>query len=138
MKKSVGFFMTALSAVAAAVGAVAYFMNSKTNYFINLGVNPVVMGCVAAAILLQIFYLVVTGRGHQMWSDVLAVLPPALLMVSTITLAGTRISGIASIMTFENNAQNMADLTSAIVSIAACLIAAVIGIAASFFDTVKG
>lgn len=137
MKKSVGFFMTILSAIAAAVGAVAYIMNSKTDYFINLGVNPVVVGCAIAAIVLQIVYIIVTGKGHQVWSDVLAVLPPALLMVSTITLAGTRISGIASIMTFENNAQNMADLTSAIVGIAACLIAAVIGIAASFFDTVK-
>lgn len=137
MKKSVGFVMTALSAAAAVVGAVAYFMNSKTNYFINLKRQPVVMGCVAAAVVLQIVYLVVTGKGHQLWTDVLAVLSPALLMVATITLAGTRISGIASIMTFENNAQNMADLTSAIVGIAACLIAAIIGIAASFFDTVK-
>ena len=31
----------------------------------------------------------------------------------------------------------MADLTSAIVGIAACLIATIVGIAASFFDTVK-
>jgi len=137
MKKSVGFFMTILSAAAAVVGAAAYFMNSKTNYFINLGLDPVVMGCIAAAVLLQVVYIVVTQKGHQLWSDVLAVLCPALLMVATIILTGTRISPIASIMTFENNAQNMADLTSAIVSIAACLIAVIIGIAASFFDTVK-
>lgn len=137
MKKSVGSFMTILSAAAAVVGAVAYFMNSRTNYFINLGLDPVVMGCIAAAVLLQVVYIVVTQKGHQLWSDVLAVLPPALLMVATIILTGTRISPIASIMTFENNAQNMADLTSAIVSIAACLIAVIIGIAASFFDTVK-
>ena len=137
MKKSVGFFMTILSAAAAAVGAVAYFMNCQTNYFINLGVDPVVMGCAVAAIVLQVVYIVMTQKGSQLWTDVLAVLPPVLLIVATITLAGRRISGIASIMTFENNAQNMADLTSAIVGIAACLIAAVIGIAASFFDTVK-
>ena len=137
MKKSVGFFMTILSAAAAAVGAVAYFMNCQTNYFINLGVDPVVMGCAVAAIVLQVVYIVMTQKGSQLWTDVLAVLPPVLLIVATITLAGSRISGIASIMTFENNAQNMADLTSAIVGIAACLIAAVIGIAASFFDTVK-
>ena len=137
MKKSVGFFMTILSAAAAAVGAVAYFMNCQTNYFINLGVDPVVMGCAVAAIVLQVVYIVMTRKGSQLWTDVLAVVPPVLLIIATITLAGSRISGIASIMTFENNAQNMADLTSAIVGIAACLIAAVIGIAASFFDTVK-
>lgn len=137
MKKSVGFFMTILSAAAAVVGAAAYFMNCKTNYFINLGVDPVVMGCAVAAIVLQVVYIAATQKGHALWSDVLAVLPPVLLIIATITLAGSRISGIASIMTFENNAQNMADLTSAIVGIAAYLIAAVVGIAASFFDTVK-
>lgn len=137
MKKSIGFFMTVLSAAAAAVGAVAYFMNCKTNYFINLGVNPVVMGCVVCAIVLQVVYIVVTQKGHQLWNDVLAVIPPVLLIVATINLVSARVNGIAAIMTFENNAQNMADLTSAIVGIAACLIAAVVGIAASFFDTVK-
>lgn len=137
MKKSAGFFMTILSAAAAAVGAAAYFMNCQTNYFINLGVDPVLMGCAVAAVVLQVAYIVVTRKGHALWSDVLAVIPPVLLIIATITLAGSRISGIASIMTFENNAQNMADLTSAIVGIAACLIAAIAGIAASFFDTVK-
>lgn len=137
MKKSVGFFMTILSAAAAAVGAAAYFMNCRTNYFINLGIDPVVMGCAVCAIVLQAAYIIVTQKGNQLWTDILAVLPPVLLIVATITLAGSRISGIASIMTFENNAQNMADLTSAIVGIAACLIATMVGIAASFFDTVK-
>ena len=137
MKKSIGFFMTILSAAAAVVGAVAYFMNCQTNYFINLGVNPVVMGCVVAAIVLQIVYIAVTQKGRQMWTDALAVLPPVLMIVATVTLAGTRINGIAAIMTFENNAQNMADLSSAIVGIAACLIAVIIGVAASFFGTVK-
>lgn len=137
MKKSAGFFMTIISAAAAVVGAAAYFINCQTNYFINLGVDPVVMGCAVAAIVLQVVYIVVTQKSRALWSDVLAVLPPVLLIIATITLTGSRISGIASIMTFENNAQNMADLTSAIVGIAACLAAAVAGIAASFFDTVK-
>ena len=123
MKKSVGFFMTILSAAAAAVGAAAYFMNCRTNYFINLGIDPVVMGCAVCAIVLQAAYIIVTQKGNQLWTDILAVLPPVLLIVAT--------------MTFENNAQNMADLTSAIVGIAACLIATIVGIAASFFDTVK-
>lgn len=92
----------------------AYFMNCKTNYFINLGVNPVVMGCAMCAIVLQVVYIAVTQKGHALWSDALAVLPPVLLIVATITLAGSRIVGIA-----------------------ACLVAAIVGIAASFFDTVK-
>lgn len=137
MKKSAGFFMTIISAAAAVVGAVAYFMNCRTNYFINLGVSPVVLGCALAAIVLQVVYILATQKGQALWTDLLAVIPPVLLIAATINLAGSRISGIASIMTFENNAQNMADLTSAIVGIAACLIAAIVGIAAAFFDTVK-
>lgn len=137
MKKSAGFFMTIISAAAAVVGAVAYFVNCRTNYFVNLGLNPVVMGCAVAAILCQVVYLVVTRNGHALWSDILAVAAPALLMVAAITLVGARVTGIAAIMTFENNAQNMADLSSAIVGIAGCLIGSVAGIAASFFDTVK-
>lgn len=137
MKKSAGFFMTILSAAVAVVGAAAYFMNCRTDYFINLGVNPVVMGCAIAAILCQVVYIVATQKGHALWSDILAVLAPALLMVAAITLVGARVGGIAAIMTFENNAKNMADLTSAIVGIAGCLIASIVGIAAAFFDTVK-
>ena len=137
MKKSAGFFMTIISAAAAVVGAVAYFVNCRTNYFVNLGLNPVVMGCAVAAILCQVVYLVVTRNGHALWSDILTVAAPALLMVAAITLVGARVTGIAAIMTFENNAQNMADLSSAIVGIAGCLIGSVAGIAASFFDTVK-
>lgn len=137
MKKSAGFFMTVISAAAAVVGAAAYFVNCRTNYFVNLGLNPVVMGCAVAAILCQVAYLAATRNGHALWSDILAVAAPALLMVAAITLVGARVTGIAAIMTFENNAQNMADLSSAIVGIAGCLIGSVAGIAASFFDTMK-
>ena len=137
MKKSAGFFMTVISAAAAVVGAVAYFVNCRTNYFVNLGINPGVLGCIIAAVGFQIMYIIVTQEGHALWSDVLAVLPPVLLMVAAITLVSTRVKGIAAIMTFENNAQIRAVLTSAIVGIAGCLIGSVAGIAASFFDTVK-
>lgn len=137
MKKSIGLYLTALSAIAGVVGAIAYGINSGTNYFINLGINPTVMGCIVAAIVLQIAYLVLTQQGHKLWNDVLAVIPPSLLIIATITLLSVRVNGFAAIMTFESNPQNMADLTSAIVAIAACVIAAIIGICASFFDTVK-
>lgn len=137
MKKSAGFFMTILSAIAAVVGVVAYIMNTRTNYFINLGVNTVVVACAVAAVVIQVVYLIASGKGHNLFVDLLAVLPPVLLIVAAITLVSTRINGIAAIMTFENNAQNMADLTSAIVGIAGCVVAALIGVIASFFDAAK-
>lgn len=48
-----------------------------------------------------------------------------------------RVNGIAAVMTFENNARNMADLTSAIVGIAGCLVAAIVSIVSAFFDVSK-
>lgn len=132
--KSVGFFMTILSAIVTVMGLVAYIMNTRTDYFINLGVNYVVVACAVAAIVLQVVHIV----WRQPWSDVLAVLSPVLLIVATITLFSTRINGSAAIMTFQNTAQNMADLTGAIVAIAVFFIAVVIGVIASFFRHREG
>lgn len=137
MKKSIGFYLTILSALAAFVAAAAYVVNCNTDYFIGLGVSPVVMCCLIAAIALQIAYLILTRNGHRMWNDILAVLPPVLLIEAVVTLINVRTNSFAAIMTFENNARNMADMTSAIVSIAACVMAVLISILASFFDTVK-
>ena len=137
MKKSIGLYLTALSAVAGVAGAIAYGINTGTKYFINLGVNPTVMGCIVVAIVCQVAYLVLSRKGHKPFSDVLAVLPPVLLIVAVVTLLSIRVNGFAAIMTFENNPQNMADLTSAIVAIAACLVATLVGVLASFFDVVK-
>lgn len=137
MKKSIGFYATILSAAAAAVGAIAYVINCGTDYFVNLGMNPVILGCIIAAVVVDVLYIVVTQNGHQMWSDIFPVAASVLLMVATLLFVGARVNGIASIMTFEGNAKTMADLTSAIVGIAGCLIATIVGVVASFFDTVK-
>lgn len=135
--KSAGFFLTALSAVAAIIGLIAYLVNTGTNYFVNLGVSPAVAGSAVAAIAAEIVYIIVNGKGMKAWADILPVLSSALLIVATVMLVSVRVNGIASIMTFENNASNMSDLTSAIVGIAACLIAAIVSIISSFFDVVK-
>lgn len=137
MKKAIGFYMTILSALAAFTATAAYLVNCSTDYFIGLGVSPVVMACLITAITLQIVYLILTKNGHKMWHDILAVLPPVLLIEAVVTLVNVRTNSFAAVMTFENNARNMADMTSAIVSIAACVIAVLISILASFFDTVK-
>lgn len=137
MKKSIGLYLTALSAVAGVAGAIAYGINTGTKYFINLGVNSTVMGCIVAAIVCQVAYLVLSRKGHKPFSDALAVLPPVLQIVAVVTLLSIRVNGFAAIMTFENNPQNMADLSSAIVAIAACLVATLVGVLASFFDVVK-
>lgn len=137
MKKAIGLYLTSLSAVAAVVCVTAYVVNCGTDYFVNLGMYPAVLICAIAAIILEVVYLIVTRKGYKVWSDVLPVLAPVLLIVATLLIVNVRVNGIAAIMTFEGNAQTMADLTSALVGIIAGLIATIAGIIASFFDTVK-
>lgn len=137
MKKAVGFYMTILSTLAGTLAFAAYLVNCRTDYFVGLGVSPFVVGCLILAIAIQIAYLVLTKNGHKLWIDILAVLPPILLIEAVVTLISSRVNSFAAILSFENNAKNMADMTSAIVGIAACVIAALIGVLASFFDVVK-
>ncbi len=135
--KSAGFFLTALSLLAAAVGLGAYLVNCGTDYFMNLGISPVVAGCAGAAIAAQLVYLIAAQKGQKNWMDLLPVAASVLLIVATVMLLSVRVNGIASIMTFEMNAQTLSDLTSALIGLIACLAAAVVSIISSFFDVVK-
>ncbi len=138
MKKiSAGLYITAIAAIAALVGLIAYMVNTGTDYFSNLGVDVSVVLCVAIAALLHVVTIVVGMKGQPMWADIMPVAASALLMLGTIFLVSIRVNGIASIMTFEGNASTMADLTSAIVAIAACLVATIFSIIAAFFDVTK-
>lgn len=136
-QNGIGFYTTGLSFVAGVVALVFYMINAKTDYFANLGVSPVVVGCTVVAVVAQLVLLVLSKQEQPIWMDLAAVAAPVLLMVAFIDLTGSRVNGIASIMTFENNAQTMSDLTSAIVSMAALLIACLIGIVSSYFNIRK-
>lgn len=136
-QNGIGFYTTGLSFVAGVVALVFYMINAKTDYFANLGVSPVVVGCTVVAVVAQLVLLVLSKQEQPIWMDLAAAAAPVLLMVAFINLTGSRVNGIASIMTFENNAQTMSDLTSAIVSMAALLIACLIGIVSSYFNIRK-
>jgi hypothetical protein len=58
-------------------------------------------------------------------------------MFALLTLVNSRVNGIAAIMTFENNAANMADLQSALVAIGALAAAALLACLAAFFSVKK-
>lgn len=136
-QNGIGFYTTGLSFVAGVIALVFYMINAKTDYFANLGVSPVVVGCTVVAVVAQLVLLVLSKQEQPIWMDLAAAAAPVLLMVAFINLTGSRVNGIASIMTFENNAQTMSDLTSAIVSMAALLIACLIGIVSSYFNIRK-
>ena len=137
MKKSAGFPLTALSAVLAIAGLVFYFINSNTNYFLADGLNPAVIGCTIAAIVVEVLLLLVAQKGQKTWMDILPVAAPVLLMVSFVLFLVSRVNAIAAIMTFTNSAENMADLQSCIISLGCLLVGTIVAVVASYFDVSK-
>ena len=65
-------------------------------------------------------------------ADAMSVVAGITLVVAAVQFISPRVNTIASIMTFTNNAQTMADLSSAIYGTAALLIAVVLNIIAAF------
>ena len=128
--------MTVITIVAALVGLVNYIMNSNTTYFSGLGKDPIVIGGAVLGIAPLALWLAL-GEPKASWKDILPVLAPVCMIVAALNLGNSRINGIAAIMTFENNAQNMADLQSAIIAIAALIAAAVLAVFTAFFDVKK-
>lgn len=137
-KMGIGFILTVLTMIVTAVSLFLYLRNCKTNYFANMGVNTTVAACLVIAIVLEALMLVLSMKqGEKAWLDVIPVACGVLTAVAAIQFIGSRIAGAASIMTFESNAENMADLNNAIVAMASCVIALVLVMVSSFFKVVK-
>lgn len=133
-KISLGLILTAAACVLAVVGLVFYLNNTKTTYFSALGVNTAVVGCIVAAIACMVVSVIVGLKGTPVWADILPIAASVLLVAGVMNFAATRINGIAAIMTFENNAQNMADMQSAIRGMVVLAIAVAVSWLAAFFD----
>ena len=119
-------------------GLVLYMINCKTNYFINSGVNNAVVACLAVAAILEIVMIVASVKmGAKPVLDIIPVVCGVLTAYALIQFLGSRIAAIGSIMTFENNAQNMADLKGAIIGMIVCAVAMICTIISSFFKVVK-
>lgn len=75
---------------------------------------------------------VVLDKKLTIAADAMSVVAGITLVVAAAQFISPRVNTIASIMTFTNNAQTMADLSSAIYGTAALLIAVVLNIIAAF------
>ena len=137
-KQSVGFYFAALAVIAVVAATVFYLINCNTAYFSNLGVDAVIVGCLVVAILLELVYIIGYNKaGASLVVDVLPVVSGALLMVAFAQLITARVNSIATILSFERNAQTMSDLSSAIVGMICCFVAILLNIIGSFFKVVK-
>ena len=137
-KQAAGFYLAAITTVFAIAGLVFYYINCNTDYFGNLGVSLSQVVCLAAACVLELVYIIGYERaGSKIYLDLLPVIAGVLLTAALVLFISSRVAGIASIMTFENNAQTMADMKSAVIGMVFCLLAIVFNIIASFFRVVK-
>ena len=137
-KMGAGLVLSVITVLVTVAGLVLYMMNCKTNYFINSGVNNAVVACLAAAAILEIVMIAASMKmGAKPVLDILPVACGVLTAYALIQFISSRIAAIGSIMTFENNAQNMADLKGAIIGMIVCVVALICTIISSFFKVVK-
>lgn len=137
-KQAAGFYLTILAIILAGLGMVFYLINCRTDYFCNLGINGGLVLSGAAAVVLLILWLMIAQRPVQkIYFDILPVLSSVLLMIMFTIFLSVRISSAASILSFERNAQTMADLNSALAGIGCSFLALLAGLIAAFFDVVK-
>ena len=137
-KVGAGLVLSVITALVTVLGLVLYMMHCKTNDFINSGVNNAVVACLAVAAILEIVMIVASVKmGAKPGLDIIPVVCGVLTAYALIQFLGSRIAAIGSIMTFENNAQNMADLKGAIIGMIVCAVAMICTIISSFFKVVK-
>ena len=121
-KQAAGFYLMLLALILGTAGIVFYVINCNTAYFSNLGISWGVVGCLVAGGVLEI---------------ILPILAGVLLMAGFVFFVRLRVNSIATILSFERNAQTMADLSSAIIGMGCTLAAVIMTIISSFFRTVR-
>ena len=137
-KKAAGFYITLLTVLATVVSAIFYLVNCNTQYFANLGINGGIVVLLAVAAVLEIAYIIGSGRANlKKYFDLIPIISGMILMIAFVLLLNVRVSSIATILSFQKNAQTMADLSSAIAAMAACIIAAILNMAGAFFKVSK-
>ncbi|NEG90052.1 hypothetical protein [Bifidobacterium aerophilum] len=144
-QQSIGFYVNVLALVAAVVALVYYFINCHTSYFLSSGMNPAVLACSFGVVVLELVVLggsqAAASAGSPKWLpivlDVCVVAVSVLLMCAFAFFLSDRVNAIASIATFNQNAQNMADLMSAVYGMIAYVIAALLSIIASYMKVNK-
>lgn len=135
-KKSAGFVLSLLTAIAGVVGLVFCMVNANTDSFRKIGTSPVVIACAVVAVVALVLRVVLDGK-QPLAADVMSVIAGVTLVVAVAQFISPRVNTIASIITFTNNAQTMADLSSAIYGTATLLIAVVLNIIAAFTNVNK-
>lgn len=137
-KQKAGFYITVLTLISMVVSMVFYLINCRTEYFSKTGVSGGIILCLIIAVVLDLAYVICSNRlGQQKCFDIFPIASGMILMIAFVLFLNERVSSIATIMSFQKSAQTMSDLSSAIVAMAACFIAALLNMMGSFFKVLK-
>lgn len=137
-KQSAGFYLTMLTVIFAALGLIFYVINCNTAYFKNSGIDIRIVVCILFAAAINVILIVASWVSKDgVILDMIPIASAVFLVLAFVTFASSRIASIATIMTFENNAQTMSDLSSALTGIVFCFLAVLFSVASSFFRIVK-
>ncbi|MCP1103224.1 hypothetical protein M2454_002563 [Aequitasia blattaphilus] len=137
-KQAMGFYLSILTIIIALAALIFYLINCNSSYFKNQGVHPLVAGGITAAIIVEIVYVILVEKlGSEKIFDILPVIVGICLMVAFGMFISVRVAGIASIMTFEKNAQTTADMNGAIIGMVLCVSAGILNMITSFFRIIK-
>ena len=137
------FYVGVLAFIVEVVALVFYFINQGTVTFGNLPLNmvTVVGGVIALAIQLLILVLgqlrASNKTGVGVLLDLAYVAEAVLIVWGATVFFADRINLFSSVMTFNRNAQSLADMNSALYGIGAMFAAAVLVILSSFMRVSK-
>jgi len=137
-KQSIGFYLATITILIAIMGIIFYIKNCNTNYFRKTGMNIWVIVCMIIAVMLEVATIILSQRYEtNSYLDAIMIIAPMLFIAAFMIFLSSRVNSIASILSFERNAETMADLSSAIIGMGCCLFAVIFSIASSFFDIIR-
>ena len=136
-RRGAGFFLTWLSILMAADALISYLRNCRTHYFLSFGIDRKIVILLLTGVVLQIVLLVFSVPKFRVIGDAISIALPAVYMAALVAFLSARLTEIAFIFTFENNASNMADLQSALAGIVFCVLAVILSLIAAWFDIRK-
>lgn len=136
MKKAAGFWAVAIALVLGIVGLICYTVNCNTDYF-HCDLDTTMVACSVGALVLAAAILVFGTKKEGIVTDICFVGAAVLLIVALGMFGVARINKIAAVMTYENNAKNMADFTSCAIGLGCYAVAALSAIVGSFLKTSK-
>lgn len=137
-KQRTGFYITVLTEILLLAALTAYLMNCKTNYYTSFGIDSKLVAFLVLSILAGLLYLVLANtRKAEILTDLLPVVYGVFTALAMVSLLEARAYSIATILTFQNNDNNLADMKGAILAMALCGAALIFSIVSSYLRVVK-